>query len=121
MQNTQIEPPVLQNTFRALADPTRRDILLKLSDRDMTIGEIADNYPVTRAAIKKHLTILEEGALISVQPSGRERINSLQPLTLKSANDWLNHFSQFWDQKLDALKSAIESENQTNSPTGKDT
>lgn len=111
----------IQSAFRALADPTRRDILTKLTEKDMTIGEIATHYPVTRAAVKKHLTILEEGKLITVQISGRERINHLQPMALKSANDWFNQFSQFWDTRLAALKNAVETDNQSNTPQKKDT
>ncbi len=103
-------PGDVQGAFRALADPTRRDILILLSNQDMTIGEVADRFDITRAAVKKHLTILEEGALISVRPSGRERINRLEPLALKTVADWLNHFNQFWDERLHALQLAVEQE-----------
>ncbi|PCI46258.1 MAG: transcriptional regulator [Alphaproteobacteria bacterium] len=99
-----------QGAFRALADPTRRQILLHLSRADMTIGEVSDCFDMTRGAIKKHLTILEEGRLISVRSSGRERINRLEPLGMKSASEWLNYFNQFWDNKLVALKNAIEND-----------
>lgn len=100
----------VQGAFRALADPTRRDILLLLSHQDMTIGEVADRFEITRAAIKKHLTILEEGALISVHTNGRERINRLEPIGLKTVSDWLNYFNQFWDERLQALQAAVEKE-----------
>ncbi len=99
-----------QGAFRALADPTRRQILMHLSRADMTIGEVSDRFDMTRGAIKKHLTILEEGRLISVRSSGRERINRLEPLGLKSATEWLNYFNQFWDDKLVALRTAIEND-----------
>lgn len=99
-----------QNAFRALADPTRRQILIHLASRDMTIGEVTDQFQITRGAIKKHLTILEQGQLISVHVQGRERVNRLQPEGLRSASEWLDHFSQVWDQKLANLKRVIESE-----------
>jgi len=102
---------VEHGAFRALADPTRRQILMHLSLSDMTIGEVSDQFNMTRAAIKKHLVILEEGQLISVRTSGRERINKLEPLGLKSATEWLNYFNQFWDNKLGALKTAIDDDN----------
>ncbi len=102
----------LQKTFRALADPTRRNILLHLSQQDMTIGEVATHFDMTRAAIKKHLTILEEGKLLSVRVQGRERINHLEPAKLKSVSDWTNHFSRFWDDRLQNLQSVIEEEEQ---------
>lgn len=99
-----------QGAFRALSDPTRRGILMLLSERDMTIGDVSEHFDITRAAVKKHLNILQEGALISVHISGRERINKLEPLGLKSAVDWLNYFNQFWDQKLSALQQAVENQ-----------
>jgi len=83
-------------------------ILMHLSDKDMTIGEVASQFHVTRAAIKKHLTILERGKLISVRARGRERINRLEPAGLKAVFDWLGYFSQFWDDRLSRLQDAID-------------
>ncbi len=100
----------VQGPFRALADPTRRMILLHLSASDMTIGEVAAHFDMTRAAVKKHLTILEQGALISVHPKGRERINRLEPTGLKSVADWINHFSRSWDERLSRLQTAIDND-----------
>jgi DNA-binding transcriptional ArsR family regulator len=100
--------PSQQAAFRALADPSRRMILMHLSDKDMTIGEVAGHFDMTRAAVKKHLTILEKGKLISVHPRGRERINRLEPTGLKTVSDWVSHFDRYWDDRLDRLKTAIE-------------
>lgn len=97
-----------QGAFRALADPTRRQILMDLSARDMTIGEVVDQFDITRGAVRKHLTILEEGKLISVRREGRTRINKLEPLGLKTVSDWINYFSDFWDSRLADLKNAVE-------------
>ena len=99
-----------QAVFRALADPTRRQILIDLSTREMTIGELVEQFDMTRGAVKKHLTILEEGKLISVRSQGRSRINKLEPAGLKWASDWLDYFSAFWDNRLSDLKKAIETE-----------
>ena len=100
----------MQDTFRALADPTRRGILVHLSEQDMTIHEVAAHFNMTRAAVKKHLNVLEEGKLISVHPNGRERINRLEPDGLRCVIDWLSYFDRYWDDKLNKLKSAIENE-----------
>ena len=100
-----------QPVFRALADPTRRDILLLLRTRDMTIAEVAENFDMTRAAVKKHLIILAEGGLIMMQRRGRETINLLDPMGMTPAVDWLEYFDRYWDGRLAALKSAIEKEN----------
>lgn len=102
-----------QPVFRALADPTRRQIMMMLREREMTIGEVADGFDVTRAAIKKHLLILERGKLISVHPRGRERVNRLQPDALKPVSEWIDYFSAFWDQRLDNLASAINDEQES--------
>lgn len=111
MQTGAITPEmnaIQQGAFRALADPTRRQILLHLSQSDLTIGEVSEQFDITRGAVKKHLTILEEGRLISVHPKGRERINRLEPQALKSVAEWLDYFSQFWDAKLSKLQRAVE-------------
>ena len=102
--------PAMQPVFRALADPTRRDILLMLRGQPMTIAEVAENFDMTRAAVKKHLTVLSDGGLIEVEAQGRTRLNKLTPDAMKPARDWLNYFDEFWDDKLDALQKAIQKE-----------
>ena len=99
-------------SFRALADPTRRSILRMLSQNDMTIAEVAENFDMTRAAVKKHLTILNEGNLISVRVSGRSRLNTINTDGIKQVFDWFGYFDTFWDDRLSALKSEIEKDMQ---------
>lgn len=101
-------PPLEQPIFRAIADPTRRDILLMLRGQDMTIAQVAQHFDMTRAAVKKHLTVLSDGGLIHVQPSGRERINSLNPGAMAPVLTWLTYFDAFWDERLADLKTEIE-------------
>ncbi len=105
-----IDSASVQPVFRALADPTRREIISMLADGARPIGDIAGAFDVTRPAIAKHLRILEEGGLISVEVKGRERINRLNPHALKSAADWLNYFDRIWDDRLETLKQAVEGE-----------
>ena len=97
-----------QPVFRALADPTRRAIIAMLAEGARPIGEIAAAFEMTRPAVAKHLAILKEGGLITVEIKGRERINRLNPAALKSAADWLNYFDRFWDHRLEQLKQAVE-------------
>lgn len=99
---------VTQDCFRALADPTRRQILILLGQDEMTIAQVAGHFEMTRAAVKKHLTILEQGGLIATHADGRERINRFAPEGLLPAIDWLSHFDAFWDDRLNDLKAAIE-------------
>jgi len=96
-----------QSAFRALADPTRRDIVRMLSHEDMSIGQLTTRFDMTRAAVKKHLTVLSDGGLVTVETRGRERINHLNPAGLAPVLNWLEHFEAFWDDKLAALKTAI--------------
>ena len=96
--------------FKALGDPTRQQILALLADQDMTIGEVVDHFDMTRAGVKKHMKLLEDGHLISVKPQGRERINSLNREGFQTMMQWIAYFDQFWDDKLDALASVIEKE-----------
>ena len=94
--------------FRALADPTRRDILHLLADRDMTIAQVAENFQMTRAAVKKHLSILNDGGLICVRSDGRTKINSINVDGIKQVFNWFDFFNTFWDDRLAQLKSEIE-------------
>jgi DNA-binding transcriptional ArsR family regulator len=100
-----------QPAFRALADPTRRDILRLLTRREMTIAEVSQNFAMTRAAVKKHLDVLSDGGLISVRTQGRERLNRIEPAGLAPVLSWLEFFNAFWDDRLTALKGLIEKEN----------
>jgi DNA-binding transcriptional ArsR family regulator len=79
-----------------------------LSAGPRPIGDIAAEFDMTRPAIAKHLAILREGGLISVEAQGRERINRLNPCGLKKAADWINHFDRFWDDRLAKLKQVVE-------------
>ncbi len=105
--------PAAQPAFRALADPTRRAILRRLTDRNMTIGEVASGFDMTRAAVKKHLTVLSDGGLITMTPRGREVVTQFDPTGFAPVRDWLSFFDHFWDDRLAALKAAIEEENNT--------
>ena len=83
-----------------------------LATNEMTIAEVADNFDMTRAAVKKHLSILNEGDLITVRVSGRARVNALNPAGLRQVFDWFSYFDAFWDDRLSTLKSEIEKDMQ---------
>ena len=99
---------VPQPAFRALSDPTRRDILCLLSEGEMTVAQVSERFDMTRAAVKKHLTVLSDGGLITVRPRGRERINSINTQGFAPVLNWFEYFDSFWNDRLSALKSAIE-------------
>ena len=104
-------------TFKALADPTRQSILQLLADGPRTIGAVAENFDMTRAGVAKHLRLLEEGRLIVVTPSGRERINALCPEGFALARDWVSAFDSFWDDKIAALQAAVDANRKTDKET----
>jgi len=99
--------------FKALGDPTRQQILALLAGQDMTIGEVVDHFAMTRAGVKKHMKLLEAGQLITVKAAGRERVNSLNREGFQSIIQWIAYFDQFWDDKLGALASLVNEEEQT--------
>ena len=97
-----------QPAFRALSDPTRRSILRLLGDGEMTVGQVSDRFDMTRAAVKKHLTILQEGDLITVRRQGRETWNTLRPAGMEPVRDWIEYFDRFWNARLGDLKFTTE-------------
>jgi len=93
----------LDNIFGSLADPTRRDILQRVSQRGLTISEIAAKYDVTFAAISKHLKVLEKAELIIKKRRGKEQIVYLSPQAFVQAADYLTWYRQMWEERFDSL------------------
>ena len=94
--------------FRALADPTRREILSLLRGGQHTVGEIAANFRTTRPAISKHLRLLRSAGLVVTHKHGTARICDLNAKPLRSVNAWLQHYETFWSESMRGLKSYIE-------------
>jgi len=91
----------------ALADPTRMSVLEKLRDGPRSVGEIADDLPVSRPAVSQHLKVLKEAGLVSDRSVGTRRIYYIDPKGLGAMRAWLD---QFWETALDAFKLAAEAE-----------
>ena len=91
--------------FAAIADPTRRQVLERLSARPLAVGEIAAGMPVSRPAVSQHLKVLKEAGLVSDRQDGTRRIYAIDPKGLGAMRAWLD---QFWDSALVALKAEIE-------------
>lgn len=97
--------------FRALADPTRRQILELLGEGDLRAGDIAEAFPqISRPAVSKHLRVLREAGLIdeSERDDGRERRYHLNAAPLQAVHQWLQLFEARWTQRLQTLKDLIE-------------
>ena len=94
-----------QEVFTALADPTRRSIFEALRGRPLTVGELAEDQPVSRPAVSQHLRVLESANLISVTPDGSRRFYSIKREGLDELRQYLE---SFWSDALSAYAAAIE-------------
>jgi DNA-binding transcriptional ArsR family regulator len=96
----------LDATFFALADPTRRAILARLSEGEASVGELAAPFDVSQPAISKHLKVLERAGLVSVGQDGQRRPRRLEPEALDEAKEWIERYRTIWEsnfRRLDAL------------------
>jgi len=97
---------LLDTTFAALADPTRRAILARLAAGEATVGELAAPFAMSQPAVSKHLKVLEKAGLVSRGRDAQRRPVRLEPGPLKAATDWLESYREYWEesyQRLDAL------------------
>lgn len=97
----------LSTTFAALADPTRRAILARLSAGESSVQELARPFAMSLPAISKHLKVLERSGLIQRGRQAQWRPCRLEAAPLKGAVDWLEHYRQFWEQSLDRLEAYL--------------
>ena len=97
--------------FRAIADPTRRDILGLLRGGQRTVGDIASKFPTSRPAISKHLQLLRAAGLVVTRQHGTTRVCDLNAKPLRAIDDWLRDYETFWSETTQNLKSYME-ENQ---------
>jgi DNA-binding transcriptional ArsR family regulator len=102
--------PSLDSVFGSLADSTRRDILQRVAQAELSVGQIAQPYKLTFAAISKHLMVLERAGLIVKYKRGKEHIVRLSPQALTAANEYLEFYRQHLEQRLDSLDIFINKE-----------
>jgi DNA-binding transcriptional ArsR family regulator len=95
--------PALDATFAALADPTRRAILVRLSRGEASVTELAEPFDMTLPAISKHLKVLERAGLIVRSRDAQSRPCRLQPNALNGAADWIDRQRKLWEDRLDRL------------------
>ena len=93
----------LSSTFAALADPTRRAILARLASGEASVTELARPFDMSMPAISKHLKVLERAGLVVHGREAQWRPRRLKPTALKEVADWVEHYRQFWEQRLDRL------------------
>lgn len=98
----------LSSTFAALADPTRRAILGKLTRGEKSVSELAKPFKMSLPAVSKHLKVLERAGLIERSREAQWRPCRLKPRRLKAASEWLDAYRLFWEQSLDRLEAYLK-------------
>ena len=98
------------DVYQAIADSSRREMLMLLARNDASIKEISEHFTISRTAIVKHLNVLSDANLVSDRKSGRSKIYSLQPEQLTEVKEWLSYFEKFWDSKLLMLRHMVEND-----------
>ena len=97
----------LDRVFRALGDPTRRQILEQLAREDRPVMELARQFDLSQPAVTKHLGVLEGAGLITRTKAGRNRHCHLQPKALEESLEWIARCRQFWNERLDGLEQLL--------------
>lgn len=97
----------MEAALKALAEPNRRRILTLVRDEELTAGEIASHFDVSRPAVSQHLTVLKEAGLVHERRNGTRRLYSVRTEGFKDVKAFLE---EFWDARLDALKREVERE-----------
>jgi DNA-binding transcriptional ArsR family regulator len=97
--------------FKAIADPTRRDIFhaLVIATSALSITQISNQFEMTRQGVTKHIKTLQEAGLVSIDAQGRERFCNANPKELQELNKWIKFYEQFWDDKLGSLGNYLDS------------
>ncbi|SHE37321.1 ArsR/SmtB family transcription factor [Chryseobacterium takakiae] len=97
-----------RDVFQAIADPTRRSILMLLASQSMTAGAIASNFNTARPTVSKHLQILSECELLKPEQNGREIIYHLNPEKMKEIADFIEPFRKMWDDRFNTLENIMK-------------
>lgn len=92
-----------RDVFQAIADPTRRDILMSLVTKPQNVNSLAFQFNMTRQAVSLHIKYLEECEVIDINQEGRERMCALRPQKLVEIEDWLSPFRKMWSDRFDKL------------------
>lgn len=115
-----MQPDPLSATLSALADPTRRAILARLSLGEATVTELAQPFDMSLPAVSKHLKVLEKAGLIARGREAQWRPCRLEAEPLKAANDWLKTYRRFWEGSLDNMEDYLRTLQVKEDPNGHD-
>lgn len=101
---------MLDATFAAIADPTRRGILEQLSRGDLSVGQLVEAFPISQSAVSRHLQVLEHAGLVNRRREGQRRLCRLNGAPLEEAGDWMARYRRIWDTRLDSLDARLAGE-----------
>jgi len=96
-------PSSTNDVFRAVADPTRRELLDRLSEGEESMMKLAESFDISLPAVSQHLKVLREAGLVEERREGRMRVYTLIPGPLREVSDWVGHYEQFWQSRLRRL------------------
>jgi DNA-binding transcriptional ArsR family regulator len=98
----------MDSVFTSLADRTRRDILRRVSLREFTVGELAEEYKMSFAGVSKHIQVLQKAKLIMKRREGRHYIISLKPTMLRAVSLELETYARMWEERFNALDQVLQ-------------
>jgi len=104
----------LDAVFHALSDPTRRAMLRRLAEHQHSVGELAAPFAMSLAAASKHIKVLEQAGLVQRDVLGRTHRCRLDARPLHGGMEWMRHYEQFWNARLDALAAVLGAEDRAN-------
>lgn len=110
-----------RDIFQAIADPTRRDIILRLAKESMNLNSVADSFSISRQAISKHVQILTECGLIVIKQKGRERFCEAQIDKLAEVTDWVEQSTKLWTKRFEKLDNFLNEIQTKNTNDGNET
>jgi DNA-binding transcriptional ArsR family regulator len=96
-----------RDTFQAIADPTRREILSMIAYKSLNVNSVAENFEVSRTAIYKHIKILTQCGLVVMKQEGRERFCEAHLEKLNEVSEWVDQYRKFWTSRLDNLENYL--------------
>lgn len=102
------ESPDLNLLFQALADPTRRAMVDRMTRGPASVSDLARPFAMTLAAVMQHLRVLEESGLVRTQKEGRVRTCRIDPVALRTAEDWIAERRTTWESRLDRLGALLD-------------
>ena len=115
----ELEAAQLDTVFHALGDATRRRMLHELTGGERTVGQLAEPFAISLQAASKHIKALEKAGLVRREVRGRIHLCRLDPAPLASAQQWLNFYEHFWNDRLEVLRSLLRQEDAGKSSTRK--